>query len=348
MSMLIKYCRKSQMNWASAGRECASILALTVMFLTMPLQPLAAEEPKGTLSLVLENDFFYNCDNNYTNGVRVAWLSSPDKAPDWALRAARLLPLFPKQGAVRIGYAIGQDMYTPKDISLRNPPIDDQPYAGWLYGSVGLTSETGQRLDQLELTVGMVGPASLAEETQKRIHEIVSSDEPQGWDTQLKNEPGFILSYQRSWRSVVSKSFLGVPFDMTPHAGGALGNIFTYANAGIMLRYGKRLPLDYGPPRIQPSPPGSGFFVPQKGFGWYLFAGIDGRAVARNIFLDGNTFRNSRSVDKEPLVDDLQFGIAVTWKNIRLGYTHVLRTREFESQSDAHHEFGAFSLSMQF
>lgn len=67
-----------------------------------------------------------------------------------------------------------------------------------------------------------------------------------------------------------------------------------------MLRLGQRLPLDYGPPRIQPSLPGSGFFVPpQDRFGWYLFAGVEGRAVARNIFLDGNTFRDSRSVDKE-------------------------------------------------
>jgi hypothetical protein len=350
MSMLTEYCRKSRMmNWVASGSECAGILVLALMFLTMPLESLAADEPtKGTLSVILENDFFYNRDNNYTNGVRVAWLSAPGGAPEWSLRAARLFPLFPKEGTVRIGYAIGQDMYTPKDISLRNPPLDDQPYAGWLYGSAGLIAETGRRLDQLELTVGMVGPASLAEETQKRVHEIISSDEPQGWDTQLRNEPGLILTYQRSWRSVVSKSILGVPFDMTPHAGGALGNIFTYANAGIMLRFGRRLPLDYGPPRIQPSLPGSGFLVPNDGFGWYLFAGIDGRAVARNIFLDGNTFRDSRSVDKELLVGDLQFGIAVTWQNVRLGYTHVLRTREFESQDGARHNFGAFSLSMQF
>jgi hypothetical protein len=40
------------------------------------------------------------------------------------------------------------------------------------------------------LTVGVVGPASFAEQTQKRIHEIVNADEPRGWNTQLKNEPG--------------------------------------------------------------------------------------------------------------------------------------------------------------
>ena len=70
------------MNWASAGRKCASILAPAVMSLTVPLESLAAEEStKGTLSLVLENNFFYNCDNNYTNGIRVAWLSAPSASP---------------------------------------------------------------------------------------------------------------------------------------------------------------------------------------------------------------------------------------------------------------------------
>ena len=328
------------------GRRIAAILI--GMLLLAPTAAFAAEKAeKGILSLVLENDLFYNTDRNYTNGVRVSWLSAEDKTPEWVLRLADKFPLFPVGKAVRASYAVGQNMYTPEDITLRDPPLDDRPYGGWLYGSVGLIAETGQRLDQLELTVGMVGPASLAEQTQKRVHSFVNADEPRGLDTQLKNEPGFILAYSCSWRSLVAESLLGIPFDLTPHAGGALGNIFTYANAGLMLRYGKNLPLDYGPPRIQPSVPGSGFFIPRHGFGWYLFAGIEGRAVARNIFLDGNTFRDSRNVDKEPLVGDLQFGIAITWRNLRLGYTHVLRTREFKGQGDRRDDFGALSLSLQ-
>lgn len=312
------------------------------------LPVLASEQTEiGILSLVLENDIFYDTDRNYTNGVRAAWLSAAEQAPEWALRAGLLFPLFPGDSTVRTGYAIGQNMYTPEDIEIPDPPFDDQPYAGWLYGSIGLIAETGQRLDQLGLTLGIVGPASLAEQTQKLIHEITGSPKPRGWDTQLKNEPGVILSYQRSWRRFIEETSLGNTFDVTPHAGGAIGNVFTYANAGFTLRYGRRLPHDYGPPRIQPSLPGSGFFVPQDRFGWYLFAGVEGRAVARNIFLDGNTFRNSRSVDKEPLVGDLQFGFALTWSDVRLSYTHVLRTPEFKTQGDTS-EFGAVSLSIRF
>lgn len=82
-------------------------------------------------------------------------------------------------------------------------------------------------------------------------------------------------------------------------------------------------------------------------FGWYAFAGIEGRAVARNIFLDGNTFADSRSVDKEPLVGDLQFGIVLDWSDVRLSYTHVYRTREFRTQESSD-DFGAFSVSAKF
>lgn len=113
------------------------------------------------------------------------------------------------------------------------------------------------------------------------------------------------------------------------------------------MRFGENLPNDYGPPRIQPSLPGSAFYDPSDGFGWYIFAGIEGRAVAHNIFLDGNTFQDSRSVDKKPFVGDLQAGIAVTLWRTRVSYTHVLRTREFDGQ-DTTDSFGAFSASFRF
>jgi hypothetical protein len=238
-------------------------------------------------------------------------------------------------------------MYTPRDISLPDPPLDDRPYAGWLYATIGLGIDSPRQTDIVALTVGVVGPASLAEQSQKVIHRITGSAEPRGWDTQLRNEPGIELAYQRRWRDVAKGNFAGFEYDVTPHAGGALGNVYTYANAGFTVRYGKRLTSDLGPMRIRPSPPGSGFFVPADTFSWYVFVGVDGRAVAHNVFLDGNTWRESRSVDKETLAGDLQWGAAVTWKGIRATYTHVRRTREFETQGPSS-DFGAFAVSVAF
>ena len=311
---------------------------------------LAAESAKtGTLSFTLENDLFYNVDRHYTNGVRLSWVSDRDAhAPEWAIKLAHLVPWFPDQGEIHHGYAFGQSMFTPSDITVANPSLRDRPYAGWLYGSIGLGLESGRQLDQFGITLGIVGPAALAEQSQEFFHRLVSTDTPQGWDTQLGNEPGFVATYQHSWRGLATSTlFGGTQLDFAPHIGGALGNVFTYANAGITMRYGKGLPNDYGPPRIQPGLPNMGDFSPVSDFGWYLFAGIEGRAVARNIFLDGNTFRNSRSVDKKPLVGDLQFGFVLDWPDIRLSYTHVIRTREFRTQ-ESHDEFGSMSVSYKF
>lgn len=110
--------------------------------------------------------------------------------------------------------------------------------------------------------------------------------------------------------------------------GGVVGTVYDFVNAGAIARFGFALPDDYGPPRIEPSLPGTNFFQPTESFGWYLFAGVDGRAIARNLFLDGNTWEASRHVEKIPLVGDLQFGAAITFEQWRLSFMHVFRTRD--------------------
>jgi len=196
------------------------------------------------------------------------------------------------------------------------------------------------------LSLGVVGPAALGEPVQKFVHEVIDTRKPRGWHAQLKNEPTLQLTYQRSWRAYASAELFGFSMDATPHAGAAIGNVFDYVNTGFTLRFGRHLPDDYGPPRVSPSLPGSGFYKADR-FGWYLFAGVDGRAVAHNMFLDGNTFADSRSVDRRLLVGDFQAGIAVVMGSWRFAYTHVLRTREFDGQ-DTPDKFGAFSISAQF
>lgn len=305
------------------------------------------ERPTGTFSINLENDLFYDEDRHYTNGVRFAWV--PDQrrpVPQWARDVAGLMPWYPREGTIRYGYAFGQSMFTPSDIEVVNPSRDDRPYAGWLYGSIGLGIETGRVVDQFGLTVGMVGPAAQGERVQKEVHRYTSSPKPMGWHTQLKNEVGVVATWQRTWRSIAKAEVLGQQMDVGTHVGGALGNVFTYANSGFMVRFGPHLPDDYGPSRIQPGLPGSSDFAPPRDFRWYLFAGAEGRAVARNIFLDGNSFRSSRSVDKRRLVGDVQFGVVMDWTDVRLSYTHVIRSKEFHRQ-DKHDVFGALTLSFR-
>ncbi len=117
---------------------------------------------------------------------------------------------------------------------------------------------------------------------------------------------------------------------------------------------GHRLPKDFGTSLIGP---GGGVSAPADAndprlrddatYGMHVFARAEGRAVARNIFLDGNTWEKSPSVPKRNFVADLYAGIGVMLGSVKLTYTHVLRTEEYEGQSSPQ-MFGAISLSMAF
>ncbi|WP_332875547.1 lipid A deacylase LpxR family protein [Sideroxyarcus emersonii] len=338
-------------SWDTRTRvisQSTAILTVSLAIIFTAPPAIASETTKtSVLTLMVENDLFYHSDRDYTNGIALVWGPSPEPTPDWAVTMARLVPWFPKEGEVGHGYTIGQNMYTPRDITVANPPLNDRPYGGWLYGSMGMGTETGRQLDLVTLTLGVVGPASQAEQAQKAVHKIVGSPQPQGWNTQLKNELGILLTYQRSWRALADSTLDGLAIDLTPDAGFALGNVYTYASAGLTLRYGKNLTMDYGPPRIQPSPLGTGYFATKENFTWYLFTGFEMRAVARNIFLDGNTFQSSRSVEKKPFVSDFQWGVVTVWNGVHLTYTHVVRTREFKTQGGSD-QFGAFSISTEY
>ena len=253
-------------------------LILSACFLTIASSALAAEDvrekdDKGIFNVVIENDKFAGTDRDYTNGIRFAWISSEETMPGWTRTIANALPLA-NDGHKRISVAAGQSMFAPEDLSRRDVVVGDHPYAGWLYGSVGMVSDTGKTLDNVMLTVGVVGPLSYAEQTQKFVHHITGSPQPQGWDNQLKNEPGIVLTYERKWRSIYEISPFGLSADLTPHAGVNLGNINTDATAGATFRLGYDLPADYGPPRIRPSLPGSDFFIPTQELGGYLFTTI--------------------------------------------------------------------------
>lgn len=66
--------------------------------------------------------------------------------------------------------------------------------------------------------------------------------------------------------------------------------------------------------------------------------------MARNIFLDGNTFEGGASVDKNTFVTDANVGAAISYGRGQIAYTLIWRSTEFEAQREPS-LFGAMSLS---
>jgi len=315
----------------------------------------------GFITLEVENDLFAklaNTDRHYTNGLKVSWMSAPTTdLPDWlkSLSAPPLFGLFTNDenitGAThRVGVSLAHLIFTPDDTDNPAPSYNDRPYAAWLHTTFTLQSvrsnDVGESWqDQWALDVGVIGPDAGGEQVQNGWHKLINVERAEGWDHQLKNELGLNLSFERAWRSNIfetSKVF-GLSTDIIPYSSLALGNISTYAGAGAVWRIGPSLPDDFGPPRIYPASGGSEWFHASSGFDWYLFAGVEGRAVARDIFLDGNTFRDSQSVDKRPFVGDFKLGAVAVIGGARLSFTHDFRSHEFYGQPKID-QFGSLTL----
>ncbi|MFW5680143.1 MAG: lipid A deacylase LpxR family protein [Pseudomonadota bacterium] len=308
-------------------------------------------DPKGTVSLTIDNDLFGGSDRYYTSGFLLSYRSPADVPPGWLDRFAdSLQPVVSADSARRWGVGLGQKIFTPDDTDRRNPDPDDRPYAGWLYGTFTLSSATERRYGSLELQLGVVGPAALGEQVQNNVHDFMNSDRAFGWDYQLNNEPGVNLVYSRLWRynfAFDEDRPDGLAWGIVPNLQASVGNVQTYAGTGALVRVGSNLDVDFGPPRTRPSVAGSAFVDPAERWGWYLFAGLDGRAIARDIFLDGNTWQDSRSVDKKYLVGDANLGAAVVFPWGRLSYVHTFRSKEFDGQ-ETYAEFGSITLSVRF
>jgi hypothetical protein len=315
----------------------------------------------GRINIMEENDYFGSHDDkDYTQGARVSYLSGPVTSNGtWDQPFGFFNDNFSIfDGSDRkIKYEwtiVGQSLFTPTNLDRTIPNPHDRPYAGWLYTGGSLLQESNQgshhTLENAELLMGVVGPAAFGSVTQNDFHQLIGDTPSLGWEDQLKNEPGFVASYERKWR--FQQPLIGhLTVDAIPELGGSGGNIFTYGEASTMVRFGKNLAADYGSDRIRPGLSGTGWFDPDQmdgNLGWYLFLGSQGRVVGHNIFLDGNTFADSPSVEHRIFVEDFMTGASVFWSsNVRIDFTLTERTKEFYGQRGSPNRFGGLNLAFQ-
>ena len=323
-----------------------------------------AEEDRycATLNLYLENDMFGETDLHYTNGIRVSCVSpdltsylEDERLPSWVSKVNAKLRFFhhlkdDDDPIVQRNLVIsmGQLMFTPSDKEATTVIQDDRPYAGYLYLGFAYHIRANKQLDTLEANIGLVGPASLAEQSQDAIHNLRGIDKFKGWDNQLENELGLQFVYEHKHRFKLTNSWPHQ--DFIAHSGVSLGNVATYLNLGGEYRIGWQLPEDFGTAALRPggdnSSPGNGDMrrCGQWICGLHAFISLDSRWVARDIFLDGNTFEDSHSVNRRSTVADAAVGFSFLVDGWKVSYAKVFRTREFEEQEKSH-EYGSLSFS---
>jgi lipid A 3-O-deacylase len=312
------------------------------------------------LTVHIENDaralkWFDAHDRHYTSGLKLVFAAAPewsDEPLQWLNSIDFLQPWNDgfEPGRTALGIVAGQNFYTPKTIEVE-PVKGDRPYAGWLYGGGfwqrgGDPDEQGRStvLDHFEFNLGIVGPSSLAEDTQKWFHERTGDPQPVGWDTQIHDEIAFDFIYRRKWNVPLFRdgNFEG---QFIPQAGFTLGTLHRQAEAALQVRIGWDLPDDFGVGRIDDVRAYTNLRS-EKNSSFYFFGRVDGRAVEHNLFIEGNTWRKSTlTAEAEPLVGLASFGFAAQLgEHVEITYAQTYLTHEYENQPGAD-GYGAVAIT---
>ncbi len=298
-----------------------------VWYRAAPL-PVSVPSEVRNLKVEMDNDFYAfwippnrRPDEDYTNGLRVSF----DRTH--AFRGFGFLARDPACSNARNAapctitrIEIGQEIYTPQVDSLHYLN-HDRPYAGWLYATYKAPRVTRDGESTISLSVGVVGPPSMADKVQKAFHALFPwYHRNTGWDRQLKFEPGVIAGFSQR-RLLLLDLLPSEVVQVVPEWTLAAGNVRDAATAGLGIRLGYHVPhpwLDSG----------------EQSSWWSIY--LSGKAredlVLHNIFLDGNTFDSHSQVKRNPFVNQRETGAGLRIGLVTAEYRAVIRQREYTSR----------------
>ena len=297
-------------------------------------------------SIRWENDTFGGTDRFYTDGVS---LGVSHTGSSWMDSFANLLPW--GEGRRTVGYDLTQGMFTPADTDRSVPDSKDRPYAGVLSFGLTLHVEKENSYHGLKFMTGVVGPSSLAQETQREVHNLIGDAVPQGWGHQLQDEPIFNLAYEYRHRFQLAGDREKWSLQASPVVGGWLGNVLTQGQIGGFVRAGYNMPDDFGPTLVRDMghmpPPRRDPESRSSDWGFSVYGGAFSSVVLRDITLDGNTFQDSPSVDKKFFVPMAGVGMTVGNRKFQASFAYIFWGKEFEGQKQ-NEKFGSISVSYFF
>ena len=306
-------------------------------------------------ALLWDNDIFSprNTDAYYTNGFIYHHVSDPVPAesgrqwrscPGLSTLAGLMEPVLIRtheKTRYRHSWGMGQIIQAPDDLAPIVPDPYDQPCAGLLFGSCGFHVQEDGRAESLGLMVGVTGPWSLADRSEDIAHDITGSEYPLGWDHQRHNEVVVNMMYDR--QRVMTHIPLGenglIFFD---NLGFAFGTLAIRGTAGLNMLFANNLRAAFS---LRPSFLGRyPWLSQQQPLGFYSVGSLQMTVVARNLFLDGNTWQDSPAVDTQPVVGSgqLVMGYGFSCTAFQLGLN--ISSRTFETQTSSWPRYGTLAM----
>lgn len=297
----------------------------------------------GTFTFSLDNDGIFGVDKDYTNGLFLSYYS------DEVSLSPILTPITSSFGtfggaAHKVGFTLGQTIYTPKKIEESTPQADQRPYAGVLFFQTDIANISAYRADRYGFLVGSTGPNSLADVAQDFIHSITGSTQPEGWDYQVEDQILGNFEFETHNALFRSRASGGTQHEIKNISRVMAGNYRSEIATGMMWRWGSGLDSSIGAARVAMENSFLPGMIMQGSSSAYLFAGVEGRYRFNDITIDGPVPDEVYPVTLQNAQATASLG--AVWYNQTLGasFTFSAKTSDFQEDETSAYGVGALTL----
>ena len=279
-----------------------------------------------------ENDSFTTTngsDELYTNGLR--FTLGRTKSPGWTdslgtwWRQHSIIARDREHDSFT-SYTLGQNFFTPREITTYDAIPNDRPFAGLLYAGMRVDfTEAPPPEDRrflaltfqhsFEVGAGVFGQTAFGGELQTAFHVLRKSRIPKGWDNQVRNQPALFGTYM--WRAKTNWSLINI----VPHAGIMLGNPQTYAYGGATVGFGYHMD---GFPTVLLQQNAARGTKSNYDFEIGLIAGVEGRQFLRNEVVEGSGRNGVPQLRARAGVVDQRLGLTARLAEWRLSWSFLI------------------------
>lgn len=315
-----------------------SILPILLCMISLNTVQAQTKSYKNEFGLRSDNDSYLaqGSDRYYTNGL---FLSFRHALNQNKLNGSKIHKKI-------LGFEIGQKMYNAQSGYLPDARYIDRPFTAYLYteGSLNLlyTSESALKLST---QLGVVGPAALGEESQNIIHDTFAFYPLNGWQYQLKNEVS--LNVAAEYSRLITR---GKSIDLAANAYGHLGNAFTGAGVGLLLRAGNFNQFFQSASTESTINNGSATTETLHDYEFFFYARPIINYVGYDATIEGGLFRSDKGLfifDQKKIVFSQQVGVTYAKNRWTIDLHAIFKTKEVVSPAKAH-QWGSAGLQYRF
>jgi lipid A 3-O-deacylase len=317
------------------------IALYSLIFFTVSInnQAVKAQVYNKEIGVKLDNDQYIlvkDFDRYYTFGFALYYRQALSQQQQHSKISKKVLDL-----------KIGQEIFTPYSGNVYQMDKQDRPFTAymhmgatmkWLYKSENILSANVQ--------AGIMGPGAMGKQIQSGFHKAFGLYEIKGWEHQLNNEAS--LNMELNYQHFLFRENKE-HFDLSATSGALIGNTFSGANAGLLLRIGKMNAFHqtaYNNSRVESKNSG----MKKTKTEIFLFTKPQINYVAYNATIQGGMFRS----DKGPVTFDIkrwvysqQIGVDFATNRWSSKLFYTLKSKEVESTASGY-QYGSIALSYHF